>query len=251
MIKRVLKSEAVSGIFILLLALYLRLVFWSSRYEFVGKDNLDRFWAEDGAFIIAFWHNRLAMMSFVNYRPVEIRVLISAHRDGRLMSGVVKHLGIKTIAGSTDQRRDGRDRGKGGTSALREMVRSVKSGITVGISPDGPRGPRMRASEGVVVLAKLSGAAVVPVSVATSRQRILKSWDRFLFPLPFARGVFVSGAPIYVPRDGDGDAMEHARQRIERALNEVSDEADRLVGQPPIEPALLPQSDGKTVRKAS
>lgn len=251
MIKRVFKSDAANRIFILLLAAYLRLVFWTSRYEFVGKDILDSFWAHDGAFIIAFWHNRLALMSFINYHPVEIRVLISMHRDGRMMSGVVKRLGIETIAGSTDQRHNGKNGSKGGTSALRELVRSLKSGITVGISPDGPRGPRMRASEGVVVLAKLSGAAVVPICVATSRQRIVPSWDRFLFPLPFAKGVFVAGQPIYVPRDGDGKSIESARQHIETALNEVSEQADRMVGQPPIEPAPAAQAAGEAVAKAS
>ena len=83
-------------------------------------------------------------------------------------------------------------------AALREMVKLVRSGGYVGITPDGPRGPRMRASEGVVAAARLTGVPVVPLGISTTRRRLLNSWDRFLLPMPLSRGVFVWGDPIVI-----------------------------------------------------
>jgi hypothetical protein len=114
------------------------------------------------------------------------------------------------------------------------LVKLLKGGVSVGIAPDGPRGPRMRASEGVIAAARLSGAAVLPAACAGASQRLLGTWDRFQIPMPFSRGVIVWGEPLRIGRDEDEEA---ARRRIEAAITRVSGEADRLVGQPPVEPA--------------
>ena len=88
-------------------------------------------------------------------------------------------------------------------------------------------------------MARLSGAPVVPIAYATSRRILLNSWDRFLLPLPFSRGVFVWGQPIWVPRGSDAAEPETLRQAIEDGLNEVSDEADRMTGHRKTGPARL------------
>jgi hypothetical protein len=99
----------------------------------------------------------------------------------------------------------------------------------------------MRAAPGVVMVAKQSGAPVVPATYSTSRGRTLSSWDRFLLALPFGRGVFICGDPIYVARDADADALESARQAIETRLTQLTQEADRLCGRAPVEPAPAPR----------
>ncbi len=103
----------------------------------------------------------------------------------------------------------------------------------------------MRASEGVVDLARLSGVPVVPAAYATSRRRVLTSWDRFVVAWPFGRGVFVWGAPVTVAREADATAREAARQAIEDGLNTVTRRADSLVGQGAIEPAPLPAAGAR------
>jgi lysophospholipid acyltransferase (LPLAT)-like uncharacterized protein len=142
----------------------------------------------------------------------------------------VSRLGIKTIVGSTS---------KGGAKALRAMVRTVKNGDYVGLTPDGPRGPRMRAQEGIVTIARLAKVPIIPIGYASTSCKILGSWDRFIAALPFGRGVFVWGEPIEVPQTSDKLALEKTRLNIEDAINAVSAEADRLSGLDPIEPAAI------------
>src|SRR5262249_22702945 len=96
--------------------------------------------------------------------------------------------------------------------------------------PDGPHGPAMQASLGIVNVARLAQVPIVPVVFATSRRRVLGTWDRFHIALPFGRGVFLWGERIEVGRDVDEAGLEHARLRVEDNLNALVAEADRRVG---------------------
>ena len=169
-----------------------------------------------------------------------IYMLISQHRDGQLIARTVGHFGIKTAAGSST---------RGGAGALRTMVKALKQGDYVGVTPDGPRGPRMRASEGIVSVARLSGAPVIPAAFGVNRGPTLSSWDSFLVAWPFARGVIVWGDPIYVDREAKGEALETVRRQVEDGLNAVTAEADRLSGRVPVEPApaldAVPDGEGR------
>lgn len=165
-------------------------------------------------------------------------MLISSHADGRLIAKTVKWHGISTVTGSSS---------KGGTDALRQMVRLLGEGTTVGITPDGPRGPRMRASDGAIALARLSGAPIVPAAAATSGRRVLSTWDRLIVPLPFSRGACVWGDPIAVGRDATAADLEQARLTLEESLIAVSNRADAMVGQAAIAPAPAQESAVTTI----
>jgi len=158
-------------------------------------------------------------------------MLISQHRDGQIIARTVSHFGIATIVGSSS---------KGGLAALRAMLHSLKSGTCVGITPDGPRGPRMRASDGIVQVARLSGRPIIPCSYSSKRRRILGSWDRFSVALPFSKGLFVWGAPIEVPSDASASDLLQARNAVEASLNDITERADRQMGHCPVEPAPWP-----------
>jgi hypothetical protein len=110
----------------------------------------------------------------------------------------------------------------------------LEQGQIAVFTPDGPRGPRMRAKPGVVRLAMSTGVPIVPITFAASNQRLLASWDRFALALPFARGVLAFGAPLELGRDADPEA---GRRLLEQRLNELTVEADRALGLTPIEPA--------------
>jgi len=138
--------------------------------------------------ICAFWHGRLLMMPFA-YPGQRVVILISQHRDGEYISRIARALGFQVIRGSAT---------RGGVRALRQIIRALKEGLNLVITPDGPRGPRAQVKSGVIELARLTGAPIVPVSFSAVRRRFLKSWDAFLLPLPFSRAVYIWGEPIYV-----------------------------------------------------
>lgn len=226
--KRVLTSVPVRRVLCRLGAAYIRFVKASSRWQTEGFETPQRLWQAGQPFIGAFWHGRMLMIRYMWTSERPVAMLISRHADGRFIAETIRHFGVSAIAGSSSH---------GGSEALRQMVRALKAGTSVGITPDGPRGPRMRAAPGAVQAARLAGVPLVPGAVATSRRRVLGSWDRFVVALPFSRGAFVWGEPIHVPADADAARMEQIRRQLEDALNEVTQRADRIVGQVPIEPA--------------
>ena len=184
--------------------------------------------AAAGPFIAAFWHNRLMMAPQGWREEATMNVIISRHRDGESIARAVRHLGVAAIRGS---------RTRGGAAALRTSLRLLRDGGYVGITPDGPRGPRMRVQPGVIAVARLSGAPIVPATYAVSRRVVAESWDRFVIALPFSRGIYVWGEPIHVDAKADEAAMETARLLLEERLIALAMDADRMVGVEPIEPA--------------
>lgn len=216
--------------------LYINLVDRTTRQQVIGQEHLDAIRGREGGFIIAFWHSRILMMvPMRRLHKGRFWFMISEHRDGDLIAQAVKGFDISFARGSTRNPRK-TEKKKGGSDALRTLLRALKNGDGVGLTPDGPRGPRQRCQAGVVQLARLSGVPVYPVAYASRRARIFDSWDRFHLPLPFTKGAYVFGAPIMV--DGKSDeAMESARLEIESALNHVTTIADETMGHAPSAPA--------------
>ena len=156
-------------------------------------------------YLYAFWHESL--LAPIITRP-KIRVLISQHRDGELIAQCCHWLGIGTFRGSTS---------RGGSQALLEMIRS--GGDThLGITPDGPKGPRRELQPGVVMIASQAGLPVVPVGVGYVNAWRLNSWDRFALPKPFSTLVGVIGQPIEVPSSLDRRQMNVWQQHIQDQL---------------------------------
>jgi lysophospholipid acyltransferase (LPLAT)-like uncharacterized protein len=229
-LRRFARADAVRRFVCWLISLYIRFVFATGRWR-VERGDIPRRLHEAGRpFILAFWHGRLLMMPMCWDRRVPIHMLISAHRDGRIIADAVKHFGIGSIAGSS---------GKGGSAALRQMIRALRAGECVGITPDGPRGPAMQASDGIVATARAAAVPIVPASFGASARRVLGSWDRFQLALPFARGVFVWGEPIEIGSEAGAAEMERCRALVEERLTALGDEADRLMGHHPAEFAAM------------
>lgn len=230
MLKRLLRTETGREVASRLLAGLIRLLARTIRWQILHPEIRDRALGDGGPVIGAFWHNRIMLMTEIWPSGRPMAMLQSKHPDGRLIARTIQHLGIDDIVGSAGK-------GKGGAQAIRSMLRALKDGSSVAITPDGPRGPRMRASDGVIALARMSGAPIYPVTWNVSRRCILKSWDRFILALPFSRGVFVWGSPISVPRDADAETLERLRLDLETRLNQLCEEADRALGTEPILPA--------------
>jgi len=241
--KRLLRSEPVQSTLAWLAAQYIRLLFLTTQWTVVCPPSTERCLAKGRPFIACFWHGRMIMMRAALPPGITMHVLISEHRDGQLISRAVAYLGVATVAASS--------RG-GGAAALRSMSDLLNRGESVGITPDGPRGPRMRAKAGAVKAAQLSGVPILPVSGSVGRRRILGSWDSFCLALPFSRGVIQWGEPIEVPRQADDAELERLRLRLEDHLNDLTAEADRRFGQAMMAPAAeAPAAAGPTPAKSA
>ncbi|MDR3498321.1 MAG: lysophospholipid acyltransferase family protein [Parvibaculum sp.] len=234
--KRIIQSEAAQTAIAFAAAMLIKFVRRTSRFEVRRGDIAARFWTGDEPFIGATWHGQNLILPALWHNWREMRILVSRHGDGEIVSKVMHFLGVGTIRGSgvpKGEERRSKFKGKGGAGALRAMVRALGENISVGMTADLPPGPARRAGDGIVMLARLSGRPIVPVAATTRARYQLNNWDRFTVNLPFSKGALVWGEPIYVPRDADPEALELARQRVEDELNAVTNEADRIVGRNP------------------
>ncbi len=168
-----------------------------------------------GPRIYIFWHENILI-------PLHLRghchlaMLLSQHEDAEILARVAHHMGFDCVRGSTY---------RGGAKALWELLeRSRNQHLT--ITPDGPRGPRRQLAQGPVYLASRLQLPLVPMGFGADRPWRANSWDRFAVPRPFSRARAVIGPPISLPPNLDRSGLECCRQRVERLMNELTDEAE-------------------------
>jgi lysophospholipid acyltransferase (LPLAT)-like uncharacterized protein len=196
---------------------HIRLVKATTRWTTINGAAAEAAWRGDEAVIVAFWHERLALMPYCWPSRAPFHMLISSHPDGQLIARAVEAFGISTVAGSTT---------RGGGMALRHLIRKLGAGETVGVTPDGPKGPRCEVGDGVLALARMTGKAILPAAVGVSRRLTLKTWDRLIVGLPFSRGAMVWGEPLRIAKDADAAALAAARVQLKVELDRVSRVAD-------------------------
>jgi lysophospholipid acyltransferase (LPLAT)-like uncharacterized protein len=204
-------------------ALAVRALGVTLAFTAAGLEPLRPLWAAGRPLIYAIWHGRILMAPWVSERlrrsdgARPVRVLASRSRDGELVTRFVRRFGLDAARGSSS---------RGGAPGFRALTRTLEGGADVVVVPDGPRGPSRRLQPGVVALAALTGAPVVPMGIAARPARRLGTWDEFLVPLPFARCSVVFGPAASIARGAD---REQARADLERALDDATAAADRMV----------------------
>lgn len=214
--KRVLKSPAVQWLLSLLMSLWLRFVYATSSKRVEMPENARPYMNGEKQAIFCFWHGRMILHPFKKPPGRNMRVLISHHRDGALITAVLKWFGIGTVRGSSR---------KGGDAAIRELLAVIANGDNISITPDGPKGPAFIAQHGAAYVAQRTQLPLVPISFGTSRGKHFRSWDKFLLPKPFSRVVFVVGEPIHVTEQ---DKVEKTSDTLSNVMNGAMREADRL-----------------------
>jgi 3-deoxy-D-manno-octulosonic-acid transferase len=215
-----LNDRARGGILPLLGAAYLRLIGLTSRTVWLGRDQVRLLEASGRGFVYAFWHSRQAYLAWA-HRDEPVCVLVSRSKDGTLISDTLARIGISTVRGSSS---------RGGSLAVKELLREAERGRRPGVTPDGPRGPARKAKPGALYLAQRLGVPIIPIAGAARRRFVFtRSWDHFEAPLPFNKLVIAHGAPLEAPAGADLDAL--ARE-LERRLDEASSEADREAAAP-------------------
>lgn len=227
MLKKFGRSAAATTALGWFLTTYLRFTYRTSRFHIVPADIYEKI-DRNMPIILATWHGQHFLVPFLRRPHDKVAVLVSRHRDGEINAEVLRRLGSGLIRGSGAEGRVFLR--KRGAAALREMARALAAGTSIVMTADVPKTSR-RAGRGIVTLAQLSGRPIYPVAAATSRRIELKSWDRAAVNLPFSKGVFVAGDPIFVPADIDKDELERYRQKVEDALNAVTERAYAIVDQ--------------------
>lgn len=168
-------------------------------------------------FVFAFWHNQFFVMPYFYRKYLKnshISVLTSLSKDGEYISRVVEKFGFNAIRGSSS---------RGGENAIRLLIRQLEQGIDVAVTPDGPRGPRHKVQQGVIALAELSGCSIIPVGYKATCKKVLNTWDKFIIPLPFSKGRFVTADPIHIPRDISEADKKQYKIKLENALIAISE----------------------------
>lgn len=163
-------------------------------------------------YIGALWHNRLLIFPLVLQRFFPNRAgaaLISASRDGDLLTDAIHRFGYGVIRGSSSRM---------GASAILQLTEMLASGRDVVITPDGPRGPAYELGQGIVFLAQKSDASVLPMNLEYSGCWRLGSWDRFIIPQPFSKVRVLIGRPLRVKPTSAPEEFEAERLRVQDAM---------------------------------
>lgn len=203
--KRKIKHYLQTRIVPFIMQLIVRLIYLTNKRVFHYR-KID----QDATYIVAFWHGDLLMQIF-NYKKLrpnnKIRAMISEHRDGETISKIIEYLGIGTISGSST---------RGGAKAFINGLRTLKKGVDVAITPDGPKGPIYSVADGIVVMSKKSKSKILPFASKPTKYWQFKSWDKFIVPKPFGTIHFYAGEPF----DVDGLEMDEAKELISLKLKQ-------------------------------
>jgi lysophospholipid acyltransferase (LPLAT)-like uncharacterized protein len=183
--------------------------------------EVDRRLAAGGRCIYALWHSRMLPLIYA-YRGLGVAALVSRSRDGELITGVIERIGYVAARGSSS---------RGGQEGFNELVRFAEQGRSLTLTPDGPRGPREVVKPGLVRLASHTGLPVLPVASACRRAWVLRSWDGFRVPQPFALVWISYGDPVHVPAGLDEAGVEVWRTRLQEALTTTSERLAREAGE--------------------
>ncbi|HEX8362083.1 MAG TPA: lysophospholipid acyltransferase family protein [Longimicrobium sp.] len=180
------------------------------------EENFRQFWRREQPVVFTLWHGRLLPCTY-HHRQQGVVTLISQHRDGEYITRVVKKWGYTAVRGSSS---------RGGLDALRELVRHLRAGRSLALTPDGPRGPREKMKPGPLLAAQLTGAPIVPVASGASRASYFGGWDRFMIPHPFARLQIAYGEPLFVPRRASEAELEAISGEVEARLGGLMTRVD-------------------------
>ena len=204
-------------------SVYVLFVYKTSTINLKNRKNIELLFKKNESFIYAFWHDQLLMCPLTWQSELEIKVLISKHRDGDIIAKLISNLGFKAIRGSTHKA--GKTKNKGGLLSARQMIKSLKKGISIGISPDGPKGPRHKVSDGILSISRLSNASILPVGIGFKKKWVLNTWDKFIIPKPFNQITIIWGEPL--PALKNEKSINQIKSKLESTMYNLTKRANR------------------------
>ena len=217
--KKIIKNLFVQHILALVCVLYIKLVRATSVVLEKNIQTPEFYWKNNKPFILAFWHNQLMMITYCWKSNSKINILASGHSDGRFGAIVGKYFSLNNIPTSSNNK----------SITLKPIFKLLKNSKYVGITPDGPRGPNQKVSEGIIKIAKITQVPIIPVGFASSKFKKLKSWDSFLVTKPFSKCVFVWGNAISIPKNSRENEIEELKIKLENEINICVNQAKKEV----------------------
>jgi lysophospholipid acyltransferase (LPLAT)-like uncharacterized protein len=186
------------------------------RWKFADSQTLESVRGTGSGLILAFWHGRIVTATY-RFRNRGIVVMTSQNRDGEYIARVIQRFGYGVARGSST---------RGSHGATTEILRALENGRVVGLTMDGPRGPRYIAKKGAAFIARKSGSPVLPFNISVEKKWVMRSWDHFQIPKPFSRAVVLIGKPIYVDKGSTAQEMQSFEAQIQQSLDELRDRGD-------------------------
>ena len=204
-------------------SIYVLTVYKTSKVNLKNRKKIENLLERNESFIYSFWHDQLLMCPLTWQSNSNIKVLISKHRDGDIIAQLISNLGFEAIRGSTHK--TNKIKNKGGLLSARKMIKSLKNGISIGISPDGPKGPRHKVSEGILSISRLSKSVILPVGIGFKKKWVLNTWDKFIIPKPFNEITVIWDDPI--PAITNKKNNHQFKTKLESKMNNLTAQANK------------------------
>ena len=208
--KKLLKHFIVQQLLALIAFIYIVFVKITSNIKYENIDSPKKYWQNKKPFILAFWHGQLMTFSYTWKINKKLNILASSHSDGRFGASIARYFKVNNIPISSDSN----------NLSLRPIFKILNSNNYIAITPDGPRGPKEKVSEGIIKIAKISKVPIIPVGFESSKNFCLKSWDSFLITLPFSKCRIVWGDSITIPENLEDQEIATYKKIIEEKINE-------------------------------
>ena len=208
--KKLLKHFIVQQLLAFIAFIYIVFVKITSNIKYENIDSPKKYWQNKKPFILAFWHGQLMTFSYTWKINKKLNILASSHSDGRFGASIARYFKLNNIPISSD----------GNNLSLRPIFKILNSNNYIAITPDGPRGPKEKVSEGIIKIAKISKVPIIPVGFGSSKNFCLKSWDSFLITLPFSKCRIVWGDSITIPENLKDQEIATYKKIIEEKINE-------------------------------
>ena len=212
-----LRQSLLKRIFLSPLGIIYRVWTFSIRLRYADEEDRIKVENYPEPVLFILWHNRLFIGPEWHSRFRKKRHcygLISGSRDGAWLEAFYSWAGIRAVRGSRNRR---------GTQAIRDLVKVVREGNDVGITPDGSRGPRYQAKSGALALAKITKNPVLLLTFKFSSAIRLKTWDEFRLPLPFS-SVKVTSKFLDYDYLFENRTLDEATQVAESELNRLTED---------------------------
>lgn len=190
----------------------------TTRLKVINAQRVEELQKKGRGGILVTWHGRTFLCVYY-FRKKGLFAIISLSRDGEIQNGVFRRFGWVTVRGSTSKRAVG---------ALLEAAKRIKRGEILAFTPDGPRGPAGKVQPGTIFLAKSAGCPIIPVGVSARPRKLFGSWDSYMLPYPFSKGVIIFGEPIKVPANLHKNQIPQFCHRIEGEINRLTAEAESM-----------------------
>jgi lysophospholipid acyltransferase (LPLAT)-like uncharacterized protein len=200
-----------SELFIFFLYRFILTYSWTFRLKVENEKEWVDYLKNGGAVLLCVWHQQFfsVIRHAKNYKVYNPSIMISQSRDGEIVARMCKHNGWNAVRGSSS---------RGGGEALKKMITMFKETKLAAHIVDGPKGPSGKVKPGVIRLAHVSNAVIVPVSVSAEKAWYFNSWDKFLLPKPFSKVRLGFGKMIKFDRTKDREIFEAQRKQLEEIM---------------------------------